>query len=204
MDGGSFFASTGPERSFVVAVVKLTAIIRTEVLEPLETRLKQMGVPGITVSTVKGFGECANFSSHDWKVSHARVELFVAEAQAEELTRTICELARTGEAGDGVVAVLPVDRLVRIRTGEELRRLSPTPAPAETSPEVMPRPVANPPWMATALAWLILVLSVSAGLAAVFVASRHQMHYLAALFGAIVVLCGALGGLAFTRRGTAG
>lgn len=102
-----------------MALVKITAIIRRAALEAVETRLKQVGVPGITVSTVKGFGEYANFFTHDWMVSHARIELFVAADEGDAIIAAIRETAATGEAGDGIIAVLPVNRLIKIRSGEE-------------------------------------------------------------------------------------
>ena len=182
-----------------MALVKITAVIRRDALESVETRLKQVGVPGITVSTVKGFGEYANFFSHDWMVSHARIELFVAADEADAIITAIRETAATGEAGDGIIAVLPVNRLIKIRSGEQTsgvpaplgRAPSPAPAAASTAPQ---------PPAASFLAWLIVVLGIGAGAAVMFVTSRHQMHILAALLGVVFVLCGILGGLAFARQ----
>ena len=186
-----------------MALVKITAVIRREALESVETRLKQVGVPGITVSTVKGFGEYANFFSHDWMVSHARIELFVAADEADAIIAAIREAAATGEAGDGIIAVLPVNRLIKIRSGEEASGvpapLGRAPSPAPTAEATDPQPPA-----ASFLAWLIVLLGVGAGAAVVFVASRHQMHFLAAVLGVVLVLCGVLGGLAFARRNNSG
>ena len=182
-----------------MALVKITAVIRRDALESVETRLKQVGVPGITVSTVKGFGEYANFFSHDWMVSHARIELFVAADQADAIIAAIRETAGTGEAGDGIIAVLPVNRLIKIRSGEEASGESRSPS---TSPSDAPaaRTAEPQPPAASFLSWLIVLLGVGAGAAVVFVASRHQMHFLAAVLGVVLVLCGVLGGLAFAKR----
>jgi nitrogen regulatory protein P-II 1 len=104
-------------------VKKVTAIVRTDVLEDVESRLRQLGVPGLTVWRVKGFGEYANFFTPDWMSTYARVEIFTDAAQAQQIVDTIMRAAHTGTAGDGIVALLPVDRLFRIRDGRELQSL---------------------------------------------------------------------------------
>lgn|SRR5574341_134215 len=98
---------------------KVTAIIRSDSLEAVEERLKQMLVKGLTVTHVKGYGEYANFFSHDWLVRHSRIEIFAEKARAEEIVRAIIETAHTGMEGDGLVAILPVEKIFRIRTKAE-------------------------------------------------------------------------------------
>lgn len=95
---------------------KVTAIVRRESLEKVEDRLKQFGVNGISVTQVKGFGEYANFFRHDWMITHTRVEIFAEKSRAEAISRIIAEAAHTGLSGDGIVALLPVETVVRIRT----------------------------------------------------------------------------------------
>ena len=102
---------------------KVTAIVRTDVLEDVESRLRQLGVPGLTVWRVKGFGEYANFFTPDWMSACARIEVFTDAAQAQQIVDTIMQAAHTGTAGDGIVAVLPVDGLFRIRDGRRLQSL---------------------------------------------------------------------------------
>ncbi len=102
---------------------KITAIVRTFVLEDVENRLKQLGVPGITVTRVKGFGEWANFLTHDWMSAYARIDIFTDVAQAKQIVDTIMQVAHTGAAGDGIVAVLPVEGLFRIRDYRQLHAL---------------------------------------------------------------------------------
>ena len=97
---------------------KVTAIIRSSALERVEKTLAGLCVPGISVTKVKGYGEYANFYARDWMVDHARVELFVRREQAEEVVQAIIDAAQTGLAGDGIVAILPVEAVYRIRTGE--------------------------------------------------------------------------------------
>jgi nitrogen regulatory protein P-II 1 len=98
---------------------KVTAIIRCDHLEEVEEKLKQMLVKGLSVSHVKGYGEYANFCKRDWQVRHARVEIFAEAARAEEIARAIMETAHTGQEGDGLVVILPVEKLFRVRTKRE-------------------------------------------------------------------------------------
>ena len=95
---------------------KITAIIQKAALEKVEARLRELGVPGVSVTQVKGYGHYANFFSKDWLVSHVRVEVFIGQARAEEITLAIMNAAHTGMDGDGIVAVLPVESVYHIRT----------------------------------------------------------------------------------------
>ncbi|MGA7828328.1 MAG: P-II family nitrogen regulator [Geobacteraceae bacterium] len=95
---------------------KIVAIIRNSELEHVEGRLVDMRVRGISITKVKGFGEFANFLNPDWMVSHSRIEIFTEEARVDEITSAIMEVAHSGMEGDGIVAVIPVEKLYRIRT----------------------------------------------------------------------------------------
>ena len=95
---------------------KVTAIVRRDILEKVECRLREIGVKGISVTKVKGYGEYADFYTSDWMVPHARIEIFTAVERAEEVAGAIMDAARLGMAGDGIVAILPVEKLYRIRT----------------------------------------------------------------------------------------
>lgn len=99
---------------------KVTAIIRSGLLERVEEHLQAMRVRGLSVTNVKGYGEYANFFTHSWMVTHSRVEVFTEKTRAEEIARTIVETAHTGEEGDGIVAILPVEKVYRIRTKGEV------------------------------------------------------------------------------------
>lgn len=104
---------------------KVTAIFNVDRLEQVEKRLQAIGVRGLSVSRVKGYGEYADFYSPDWLSDHARVEIFTRRDKAESIAEAIMEAAHTGTAGDGIVSVLPVEQVYRIRTqsaatGEEL------------------------------------------------------------------------------------
>jgi len=95
---------------------KIIAIIRKGHLERVEHALQAHGVKGITVTRVKGFGEYANYFSRSWMCEHARIELFVGEDEVDSIVEQIMESANTGASGDGLVAVLPMEGLYRIRT----------------------------------------------------------------------------------------
>lgn len=95
---------------------KITAIVRRERLTTVEHRLVELGVPGITVTAVKGFGEYANYFRGDLLVSHVRLEIFTTADRVEPLANTILDAASTGCEGDGLIAVLPVEDVIRIRT----------------------------------------------------------------------------------------
>jgi len=101
---------------------KVTAVIRSSSLQQVEERLQAMNVKGMSVSNVKGYGEYANFFTHDWQVTHSRIEIFTEKTNAEGIARAIMETAHTGMSGDGFIAVLPVEKLFRIRTGAEAVR----------------------------------------------------------------------------------
>lgn len=100
---------------------KVTAIIRSDRLESVEEQLQNSGVKGLSVSQVKGYGEYADFFSHDWLVRHARIEIFAERAEAERIASVIIEAAHDGGEGDGLVAILPVEKIYRARTKEEVR-----------------------------------------------------------------------------------
>lgn len=96
---------------------KVTAIVRCSVLQKVEERLKQLHVPGISVTKVKGYGEYADFFRPDWVCEHARIEVYCGEHRANDIARAVLETAHTGARGDGIVVVLPVEAIYRVRTG---------------------------------------------------------------------------------------
>lgn len=98
---------------------KVTAIIRPGRLEAVEGQLRAIGVSGVSVTKVKGFGEYANFYKPDWMCTHLRVEVFTSKLKADEVAETIIEAAHTGIKGDGIVVILPVESVYHIRTKEK-------------------------------------------------------------------------------------
>lgn len=100
---------------------KVVAIIQSDVLDKVERRLQELGVPGISVTRVKGYGEYADFYSHDCMTTHARVEVFTAAERADPIAQGIMDAAHSGEKGGGIVAVLPVSKIYRIRKCAEVQ-----------------------------------------------------------------------------------
>jgi nitrogen regulatory protein P-II 1 len=97
----------------------IVAIIRRDRLEQVEKKLQDIGVEDISVSKVKGYGEYHDFFARNWMVEEVRVEIFTRKDEVETIATTIMEAAHTGLPGDGVVAVIPVEKLFLIRTRSE-------------------------------------------------------------------------------------
>ena len=103
----------------------VTAIIKPFVLEDVKGALEQLGVLGMTVSEVQGYGRQKGHTevyrgaeySVDF-VPKVRVEVVADDALADKVVDAVVEAARTGKIGDGKVWVTPVDSVIRVRTGE--------------------------------------------------------------------------------------
>jgi nitrogen regulatory protein P-II 1 len=104
---------------------KIETIIRPHLLEAVKEALQQVGVVGMTVSDVKGFGRqkghTETYRGSEYKVEFlpkVKIEVAVADAIAEQAVDAIVTTARTGKFGDGKVFVTTIEDAVRIRTGE--------------------------------------------------------------------------------------
>ncbi|WP_132993665.1 P-II family nitrogen regulator [Gordonia zhaorongruii] len=103
----------------------ITAIVKPFTLEDVKAALEQIGVVGMTVSEVQGYGRQKGHTevyrgaeySVDF-VPKVRVEVVVDDELMEQVVETIVDSARTGKIGDGKVWVTPVDSIIRVRTGE--------------------------------------------------------------------------------------
>ena len=103
----------------------ITAIVKPFVLEDVKGALEQLGVLGMTVSEVQGYGRQKGHTevyrgaeySVDF-VPKVRVEVVADDALAEKVVEAIVAAARTGKIGDGKVWVIPVEAVIRVRTGE--------------------------------------------------------------------------------------
>ena len=103
----------------------ITAIIKPHRLEQVREALSDIGVEGMTVSEVKGHGRQKGhteiYRGAEYAVTFlpkVKVEIVIGEQMLEKATDAICEMARTGEIGDGKIFVMPVEKVIRIRTGE--------------------------------------------------------------------------------------
>ncbi len=97
----------------------VVAIIRPLALEPVEKALQEMGVHGLTVTRAKGFGAHANLFSRDWLVDQVKIEIYLEQDRAESIAQAILDTAYSGSLGDGIVAILPVDKVFSVRTRRE-------------------------------------------------------------------------------------
>ena len=105
---------------------KVEAIIKPFKLDDVREALSEIGVTGMTVLEVKGFGRQKGhtelYRGAEYVVDFlpkVKIEAVVTEDQVERCVEVIAEAARTGKIGDGKIFVTPVERVVRIRTGEE-------------------------------------------------------------------------------------
>ncbi len=104
------------------------AFIKPFKLEAVKEALKAVGVSGMSVGDVSGFGRQSGqtevYRGAEYEVDFVpkvRIEVLVPEELAAAVVTAIEESARTGDIGDGKIAVIPVDQVVRIRTGERDR-----------------------------------------------------------------------------------
>jgi nitrogen regulatory protein PII len=104
----------------------ITAIIKPFKVDDVKDALKAAGVVGMTVSEVRGFGRqgghTETYRGAEYTVDFipkVKLELVVDDAVVDQVLETLTTAAGTGKIGDGKVWVTSVDRLVRIRTGEE-------------------------------------------------------------------------------------
>ncbi|RPE72454.1 nitrogen regulatory protein P-II family [Tibeticola sediminis] len=105
---------------------QITAIIKPFKLEEVREALAEVGVTGLTVTEVKGFGRQKGhtelYRGAEYVVDFLpkiKVEIVVKGGDVDRCVEAIVRAARTGKIGDGKIFVSPVERVVRIRTGEE-------------------------------------------------------------------------------------
>ena len=105
---------------------KIEAIIRPMRLDQVKQALEDIGVIGMTVTDVRGYGHqrghTEKYRGNTYVVNllpKLKLEIVVSDAVLEEAMAAVEEAAHTGEIGDGKIFVTPVERAIRIRTGEE-------------------------------------------------------------------------------------
>jgi len=105
---------------------KVEAIIKPFKLDDVREALSEIGVAGMTATEVKGFGRQKGhtelYRGAEYVVDFlpkVKIEVVVGDDQAERCIEAISGAARTGKIGDGKIFVSPVERVIRIRTGEE-------------------------------------------------------------------------------------
>lgn len=101
------------------------AIVKPFKVDDVKASLQEVGVAGLTVSEARGFGRQRGhtevYRGAEYQVDFvpkSRIEVMVEDEQVDGVIDAIVKSARTGKIGDGKVAVLPLEEVVRIRTGE--------------------------------------------------------------------------------------
>jgi nitrogen regulatory protein P-II 1 len=104
----------------------IKAIVRPERLEFVKKALEDTGIFGMTVSPVEGRGDQKGISLQYRggainvdMIPKIQIEIVVRDKDADSAIQAICASARTGKIGDGRIFVLPVERSIKVRTGEE-------------------------------------------------------------------------------------
>jgi nitrogen regulatory protein P-II 1 len=97
----------------------ITAIFPRDRLEAVEKTLQAIGVERIDVSKVRGYGEYRNFYARDWMIDEVKLDIFTRTDEVESIATAIMDGAHTGEPGDGIVAVVPIEKFYLIRTRSE-------------------------------------------------------------------------------------
>ena len=105
---------------------KIEAIVKPFKLDDVKEALNDMGIQGMTTSEVKGYGRQKGpkeiYRGAEYVVDFipkAKIEIVVADDQVDKVVDVIRNAALTGKIGDGKIFVLPVERVLRVRTGEE-------------------------------------------------------------------------------------
>lgn len=104
----------------------ITTIIKPFKLDDVKDALKSVGIQGMTVSEVKGFGRqgghTETYRGSEYAIDFVpkvQIELVVDDSQVDSVVDTIRRAAATGKIGDGKIWITEVTRLIRLRTGEE-------------------------------------------------------------------------------------
>ena len=105
---------------------QITAIVKPFKLEEVREALAECGVTGLTVTEVKGFGRQKGhtelYRGAEYVVDFlpkVKIEVVVENNQVDDVVEAITEAARTGRIGDGKIFILPVENVIRVRTGEK-------------------------------------------------------------------------------------
>jgi nitrogen regulatory protein P-II 1 len=97
---------------------KIECIIRPEKLKDVTDALKEIGVGGMMVSEVRGFGTQNTRPDSFLFVHKTKLEIYATDSQVKEIISKILMYCQTGNAGDGKIVVLPLEDCVRVRTGK--------------------------------------------------------------------------------------
>jgi nitrogen regulatory protein P-II 1 len=104
---------------------KIDAIIRPHLLEAVKNALQEVGITGMTITEVKGFGRqkghTETYRGSEYTVDlipKIKIEVVVPDEMVDHVSDAVAKTAKTGKFGDGKIFVAPVEEVIRIRTGE--------------------------------------------------------------------------------------
>ncbi len=104
----------------------VTAVIKPHRVEAVMGALRGAGIQGLTLTEVRGFGRqgghTETYRGAEYRIDFipkVKVEVLVGTEDAERVAKVVADAARTGQIGDGKVWITPVDRVMRVRTGEQ-------------------------------------------------------------------------------------
>jgi nitrogen regulatory protein P-II 1 len=104
---------------------KIEAIVKPYKLDTIKDALSDLGVFGMTVSDVKGFGQQKGhtelYRGAEYQVGFVpkiKIEIVIPDDKVDKVVNTLIATAKTGKVGDGKIFVIPVEETIRIRTGE--------------------------------------------------------------------------------------
>ena len=104
---------------------KVEAIIRPHLLDAVRNALQEVGVAGMTISEVKGYGRqkghTETYRGTEYQIEFIpkiKIEVIISEGIEDSVIEAIMKTAKTGKFGDGKIFVVPMEDVIRIRTGE--------------------------------------------------------------------------------------
>jgi nitrogen regulatory protein P-II 1 len=105
---------------------QIEAIIKPFKLDDVKESLNEIGVHGMTVTEVSGYGRQKGhkeiYRGAEYVVDFVpkiKIEIVITKERVDEAVKTICDAANTGKIGDGKIFVMPVEQAIRVRTGEK-------------------------------------------------------------------------------------
>jgi nitrogen regulatory protein P-II 1 len=125
MDMGLRYGASFPRKTSGGSMKKIEAIIKPFKLDEVKDALNKIGIQGMTVTEVKGFGRQKGhvelYRGAEYEISFVpkvKIEIVVADAIADKVVTVVADTAKTGKIGDGKIFVYSIEQAVRIRTSE--------------------------------------------------------------------------------------
>ena len=103
-----------------MSIKRISATVPTQMLKPLEEHLRQLGVPGVTVEHVQGYGETRNYFRRDLMAENVCVVLYAEEAEVDAIVVAIVSCVHKHGPTAGILTVESIDRLVNLTDGTDV------------------------------------------------------------------------------------